>query len=154
MPQYEKATKKSIRTKNPMDLIGGRLQVNDMEISDEYVTAEKGSSGQQLAKMLLENEGDALLIKEGDRIVGIVTEHSLLKAIADGKVKVELPASDLMTGDIMEVKATDALEDILPVMYEKQPTAVVVTDEGGNFVGYFSPNDCKLASIKLNFYEE
>jgi len=154
MPQYEKATKKSIRTKNPMDIIGGRLHVNDMEISDEYVLADKDSDGKELSRLLIENKGDALLIKDGDKVVGIVTEHSLLKAIAEGKIKVDLPASELMAGDIMEVKATDTLEEILPVMYQKQPQAVVVTDADGNFVGYFSPNDCKLASVKLNFYEE
>jgi predicted transcriptional regulator len=154
MPQYEKASKKSIKTKSPRDIMDGKLQVNDMVISDEYVLAEKDSDGKKVSELLLEHKEDALLIKEGDKIVGIVNVYSILKAIADGKIELGLKAKDLMDTEILEVKENDTLEEVLPEMYEKQPQAVIVTDEEGNFVGYFSPKDCKLASMKLNFFEE
>ena len=154
MPQYEKAPKKTIKSKSPRDIIDGKLQVNDMVISDEYVLAEMDSDGRTISKLLIENKEEALLIKEGDKVVGIVSVHSILRAIADGKVEVDLKAKDLMNTDILEVNENDALEDVLPEMYEKQPRAVVVIDENGKFVGYFSPKDCKLASIKLNFFED
>ena len=154
MPQYEKASKKQQNCKSPQDIVDGKLRVNDMEISDEFVLAEKKAGGEELAKLLLENWEDALLIKDNGKVVGLVTQRSILKAIADGKIKVDLNAGELMTKDILEVKGEDTLENVLPAMYEKQPEAVVVTDQNGEFVGYFSPKDCKLASIKLNFFEE
>jgi len=154
VPPYEKAPKKEIKCKSPKELVDGKLRVNDMEISDEYVLAEKDSDGRELSSQLLENRGDALLIKDGDKVVGLVTERSILKALAEGRIKIDLKAKDLMTSDILEVREDDALEDVLPAMYDKQPEAVVVIDRDGKFVGYFSPNDCKLASIKLNFYDE
>jgi predicted transcriptional regulator len=154
MPPYEKAPKKEPKSKSPREIMDGKLKVNDMVISDEYVLAEKGSDGKELSKLLLEHKEDALLIKDGGKVVGLVTQRSILKAIAEGRIKVDLKANDLMTADILEVKEDDTLEEVLPAMYEKQPEAVIVIDKKGQFVGYFSPKDCKLASIKLNFFEE
>lgn len=132
----------------------GKLRVIDMVISDEFILADSKTSGKKISKMILDHKGTAILIKKGKKVIGLVNEYSLLEAIASGKVKIELNADSLINPEIMEVHERDALEDILPEMYSKQPEAVVVVDDKGHFKGYFSPNDCKLATIKLNFRDE
>ena len=153
----EKAEKPA-RVKKRKEIMDGKLRVSDMVITDEFVLANTSESIQKIVAKLLEHPGDALLVANLEenhvRVKGIVTGRTILQAIADGRIKTDISAQELMNRDIMEVNLSDSLEEILPALRDKQPQAVIVTNDAGNFQGYFSPTDCELASARLKFFED
>ena len=142
-----------VRIKKRSDTSKGGLKVNDMIISDEFILAKHTTSSQDLIKQVVEHPGEALLIKKGEKVIGVVTEHTILSAILKDNVELPLPSSALMSRAIVEVNENDTLEDILPELRKTQPSAVIVTDDEGNFKGYFSRTDWELASTRLKFYK-
>ena len=136
--------------KKPRESIEGKLQVGDMVITDEFAIVGPADTGQTLAKKLIDNPSTALLVKSGDKITGIVTEQSMIRAIADGRIQVNVPPQELMTEDIVEVNDDAALEDVVPELNECKAQSVIVVDKNGKFRGFFSPKDCELAIKRLN----
>ncbi len=129
-----------------------RLKVCDMVISDEFILVPKDVDARRLAEIILQNPNEVILVKDGTKVIGKVDATSFLRAIIDGRIKVDQEPGQLMERDIMEVSESDPLEKVLPKMFEHKPHAVIVTDETGNFKGYFSPQDCRLATVKLTEY--
>jgi predicted transcriptional regulator len=134
-------------------LVEGKLKVSDMVITDEFILGKPGESAQAVCKKLIEHPRDALLIEKDNKILGIINVWTIIQAIAGGNVKLEARARELMVRDIMEVPENALLEELLPKLYKRQPAAVVVTDKSGKFKGYFSPEDCRIASMRLKIYE-
>ena len=52
--------------------------------------------------------------------------------------------------DVMQVKMDEKISEVLPVINERKPQAVVAVDEDGAFSGYFSPNDYRQAMSKID----
>lgn len=148
-----KEIKRRVIYKKPREAIEGMLQVGDMVITDEFEIVNPGDSAQSIAVKLANNPKNALLVKSGDKIQGIITETSIIRAIADGKIPVNITPNELMTEDLIEVNDDAALEDVLPEMNECKPQSVIVVDSSGRFKGYFSPKDCELAMKRLKIQQ-
>jgi predicted transcriptional regulator len=146
--------KRRVIYKKPREAIEGKLQVGDMVITDEFVIVNPNDTARALATQLINNPKNALLVKSGEKIEGIVTESSIIKAIADGRITVNVGVQDLMTDDFIEVNNDAALEDVLPEMDDCKPLSVVVVDGKGKFMGYFSPKDCEYATKRLKIQPE
>jgi predicted transcriptional regulator len=141
--------KRKVIYKQPREAIEGKLQVGDMVITDEFIIVGPADTAQTLAKKLIDNPKSALLVKSGDKITGIVTEESIIKAIADGRIPVSVPPQELMTEDLVEVNDDAALEDVIPDLETCKGMSVIVVDKEGRFRGYFSPKDCEYAVKRL-----
>jgi len=131
-----------------------RLKVKHMEISDEYMVGLPKMTLQQACQYLKAHPSDAVIIQEGSKVIGLINTQTIIETIANGKVSSDMTIKEVMSTDFLKVNDTDALEDILPLMYEKQPKAVLVVDSEGDFIGYFSPSDCKLAMKQMKFLED
>jgi predicted transcriptional regulator len=148
-----KPIERKVIYKKPREPIEGMLQVGDMVITDEFELVEPNATAQILASKLANNPNNALLVKSGEKVTGIVTEDSIIKAIADGKAQISARLEDLMTDDIVEINDDAALEDVLPELNECKPMSVIVVDKAGKFRGYFSPKDCEYATKRLKLHQ-
>jgi predicted transcriptional regulator len=135
--------------KKPRESIEGKLQVGDMVITDEFNIVGPNETAQSLAIKLVNNPNTALLVKHGDKIAGIINEQSIIKAIAEGRIPVNVGIKELMTENIVEINDDAALEDVLPDLNSCEWTSAIVVDQKGSFRGYFSPKDCELASKRI-----
>ncbi len=136
----------------------GRLKVNDMVITDEFVLVKSTDPLSTVVQTLLAHPNEAVLIADFDddrtRVKGIVTPYNILRAIADERLPTDLSATAIMSDEIMEVNEHEPLDEILHRLDEIQPQAVVVTDDTGAFQGYFSPTDSDLAAARLRLLDE
>lgn len=80
------------------------------------------------------------VIEPGNRLIGMVTEFDVLKALADGKDLHMLKAEDVMTPQPVTVEETAAAGDIIKKMLEHQIIRIPVVRED-RLLGMISRTD-------------
>ena len=133
-----------------------KSKISDMEISDEFFIVDVDAMGDLVAKKLCElGEGGVVLVAENeDEVIGYITTTDMIEVLADGENPLELYADELMVEDFMEVVEDEMLGNVLPLLSERYPNAVVVIDYGGKCKGFFSVNDYKDALALLGYYDK
>jgi signal-transduction protein with cAMP-binding, CBS, and nucleotidyltransferase domain len=128
------------------------LRVSDLEITDEFRTISNTADGKSAAEMLMKiPHGIVLVVNDKNKPQGVITAREFLTKIIDGDNPVGLNVSMIMNTDIMEIKYNALLNIIVPKVTEKDPYAVIVTDQNGDFKGYFSPKDYQEALARINY---
>ena len=118
------------------------MSIREFDITDEFTAVEKTTNCKDLAKKLLEvPRGAIFLLDESGTPVGAVTAREFLIATAKGMDVLDKTAEDLMNTNIMEIGVDDNISEVLLKISKYAPYAVVVKDNDGNFLGYFSPKD-------------
>jgi predicted transcriptional regulator len=118
------------------------MSIKEFDITDEFTAVKKDTSCKDLAKKLLEvPRGAIFLLDENNTPVGAVTAREFLIAIAKGMEMQDRSAEDLMNTNIMEIGVDDNISEVLLKISKYAPYAVVVKDNDGKFLGYFSPKD-------------
>jgi tetratricopeptide (TPR) repeat protein len=130
-----------------------------MEITDEFVLSDSKERvnviAQKLRKLHMEGDTGAVLItQDNDEVIGYITEKEILDAVADGKNPADLKATELMNTDYVEVEKDETLGNIIPIISERYPNAIVVIDDERRCVGYFSKNDYKDAMAAMGVYNK
>ena len=93
-----------------------------------------------IAAMDTHNVG-ALLVKEGDKVVGIITERDYTrKVILKGRASKETSVETIMSRDLVVVSPTDTVSDAMKLMTEKRCRHLPVF-EGDRLVGMLSIGD-------------
>lgn len=85
----------------------------------------------QAARVMIEHEVNHLPVTDGGVLKGIVTSWDIAKAVAGNHSEL----ADIMTLDVVTVRASDTLADAAALMEEHQISALPVTDEEGTVVG-------------------
>jgi CBS domain-containing protein len=83
--------------------------------------------------MILENVG-AVVVVEGDKPVGVVTERDLLEKIIGPKREMNLTlASDVMSKPVISIESDRPMREAMELMRKNGIRRVVVTKEGAFF---------------------
>ncbi|MEM2870030.1 MAG: CBS domain-containing protein [Thermoplasmata archaeon] len=128
----------------------GRLRVSDFVITDEFDTVSAGTTVRETVRKLLAMKRGVVLVKDGENILGVVTERKILRGILEAQGDpLSLDVSKVMDTHILYVRDTDALETALEEIKKNRPAAVIVRDAQDRFRGYFSPIDYIEAEEKL-----
>jgi CBS domain-containing protein len=92
-------------------------------------------------KLMAAKSVGALLVMEGDRIVGIITERDYArKVILMSRSSKETPVRDIMTAEVMYVRPDQTSEDCMVLMTENRLRHLPVVDNG-KLVGLISIGD-------------
>ena len=92
------------------------------------------------AKMWRQQTG-SLLIMEGDRLIGIVTERDVLRTVGEGHDPKSVSLRDVMTSDVVTVDADKTVREAAQIMFDKWFRHLPVVDAAGNVVGIVSLRD-------------
>ncbi|MFW3145735.1 MAG: CBS domain-containing protein [Thermoplasmatota archaeon] len=126
-----------------------KMSIRDFTITDEFISVPKTLACKELAKRLMEVPRGAIFLIDDDKVpVGAVTAREFLIATVKGYNLQEKTGEDLMNTNIMEIGVDDSISEVLLKISKYAPYAVVVKDEDGSFVGYFSPKDYQEALHK------
>jgi len=130
-------------------------RINEMTITDEFYMVSPRTRGRVVARRLkkLQEGGVILVAKNKEKVIGYITRKEIVNTVADGENPLDLSAKDLMDTDFMEVVEDEMLGNVLPMLSEKYPNAIVVIDYEGKCVGFFSKNDYKDALALLGIYD-
>jgi CBS domain-containing protein len=92
-------------------------------------------------KLMAEKDVGALIVTEGDRLAGIISERDYArKVILLGKSSQDIPVRDIMTGKVITVGLDQTVEECMTIMTGKRIRHLPVT-EGERLVGVLSIGD-------------
>lgn len=92
------------------------------------------------AKKMRDNQTGSLLVMDGTRLMGIVTERDVLRAVAEGKDPATLPLKDAMTTEVITIGPRTRLKEAAALMAEKWIRHLPVL-ENETVVGIISQRD-------------
>jgi CBS domain-containing protein len=116
------------------------------------ISARLGDTVYQALALMAQHDIGALLVMEGDRLVGIFSERDYArKTILYGKTSAETRLSEIMTGKVFHVAIEQTLEECMSLMAEKHIRHLPVL-EGGQVVGVISASDLIRASLSHEDY--
>jgi len=101
-------------------------------------------------KLMAEKEIGALLVMEGDKLVGIVTERDYArKVILEGKSSQTSSVAEVMTKKVLCVTPTQTIDECMALMTDKRARHLPVLDHK-HVVGVISIGDL----VKATIYEQ
>ncbi|HEX2235719.1 MAG TPA: CBS domain-containing protein [Actinomycetota bacterium] len=92
------------------------------------------------AKMRSQQTG-SLLVMEGERLTGIVTERDVLRTVAEGQDPKTCSLRDVMTTDVVTIGPETALREAAEIMFQKWFRHLPVVTGRGEVVGIISLRD-------------
>ena len=92
-------------------------------------------------KLMAEKDVGALLVMEGGRVAGIISERDYArKVILHGKSSHDIPVREIMTSKVITVPPGQTVSECMALMTEKRIRHLPVT-EGGQLIGLLSIGD-------------
>jgi len=99
-------------------------------------------SGERLAGAMTDGGFGSVPILENDyKVIGIVTEYDLLKAIMEGKELAKVTAREIMTKNPITVNQDTPATEIMRLLQEKHLIRMPVVDDEGKLAGVVSRRD-------------
>ncbi len=125
--------------------------------SNELVTKEikDSTSVLDIAKLMVKTKVGSVVIIDGTKPVGILTERDVLKKVsAENKSAQEVPAKEVMSSPLVTIKTIDSIDTAAEVMVKNRVKRLVVLEEDGSMAGVLSMSDItkKLAKILTDDY--
>jgi len=113
------------------------------------VTATAEKSLLHIAGLLAQNRIGCIVIVEGEKVCGIVSEHDLIRAVGqDGPKALSKPVSNFMTTSVVTAGKADTSDWLLSKMTTRQFRHVPVVEKG-RLIGIVSIGDL----VKLHVTE-
>ena len=105
-------------------------------LMEKKVQAEKkDAKAEMLATEMMEGFGSVPIIDQDNRLVGIVSEFDLLKAVRKGKSLRDITAGDIMTPSPVSVTEHTDVVTVMDVLQNNHLIRVPVVDSTGKLIG-------------------
>jgi CBS domain-containing protein len=114
------------------------VKVSDV-MTEAAVTDRADESLGQAAKRMWEQQTGSILLVDGDRLLGILTERDVLQAVAEGR-ELSTPVSEVMSKDLVTVDPSTTLRDAARIMADRWIRHLPVIDHD-RLVGVVSQRD-------------
>jgi len=105
------------------------MQVGDI-MTNDVKTAGPDASFTEAAKILHDNRISSVIITEGDRVAGIITERDLVNLVAEGRDPSSAKVGDRMTRELATVEPRTDIVDAAQLMAERRIRHLPVMDKG------------------------
>ena len=115
------------------------------------ISAKENASARDVALQLMTGlfSGMPVTNDEG-KVVGVITEMDLLKAVQDGKELASTTAKDIMTPDAVTARVDATVEEFIAIMEEFHIIRLPIVKDG-KLVGIVSRSDILRSLIEPEF---
>lgn len=127
--------------------------VADMSIMDEHIVVESRTKVSYICQELSINPNHAILVKNADEILGVVTAKDIFAKMAEGINATKVKVDKIMRTNILAIHGDTPLSKGLDTMSSTNPDAIIVVDSNNDFIGYFSARDYREATRKLEAHQ-
>lgn len=108
-------------------------------------------SGERLAGAMTDGGFGSVPILEKDyKVIGIVSEYDLLKAIMEGKELAKVTAREIMTKNPITVNQDTPATEIMRLLQEKHLIRMPVVDDEGKLAGVVSRRDILEGYLRVS----
>ena len=116
------------------------MKVSEMMTSGVQ-TVSPDQSAQEAASFMLSSDAGSILVTDGDRLIGMITDRDIaVRGVAKGHGP-DTPVRELMTDDIIVVSADDSVEEAAQKMSSAQVRRLPVIDSDQRLCGIVSLGD-------------
>jgi CBS domain-containing protein len=105
------------------------MRVGDIMTADVR-TVSSGDTVAETAKLLSKHRISSVVVKDGDDVVGIVTERDIVHAVADGVDPKATSVGERMTKDLATVDRKTDVADAARLMAQRRIRHLPVLDKG------------------------
>ncbi len=124
------------------------MKVRDIMMKN-VLTAEPDVNLREAAEVMADNHIGCLVVVEGGKLAGIVTDRDVLLAVADSGKKIDkLTVGDVMTHYVITTNPDSPIEKAIQLMIENNVKKIPVVEDG-ELVGIITMTDVVLAQPKL-----
>jgi len=116
------------------------VKVSDIMTAAAVTEAPADTISEAAATMWQQQTG-SLLVMEGDKLAGIVSERDLLRCTAEGVDAKSTAVSEVMTPDPVTIGPDTALKEAAEIMFQKWFRHLPVVAPDGTVVGVISQRD-------------
>lgn len=118
-------------------------------------TLDVAGTSRDVAKKMAKESADSIVLVQGDRPVGIVTERDLVvRILNDGLDPDTLRARDIMSTPLVTIPPEASMSDAAMLMSKHKIRRLVVIDGKGNLVGLVSADDLAKVLAKRRDYKD
>jgi predicted transcriptional regulator len=107
--------------------------------SRDPITTTPDAPITRLARLLSEKRIRGVPVVENGRLVGIITQTDLTRALAEGRV--DATVRDFMSTPVITVRETDDINHAIELMNKHDIGRLVVVDSTGSVVGMITRTD-------------
>lgn len=119
----------------------------------DVVTVRADMTVQDVVELLHRHRIGAVLVLDGDSVVGVVSERDILRCLHEkGAGVLDARARDIMTAPVVSVAPGDSIEAGMTLMTERRVRHLPVLD-GGRLIGLVSIGDLVKRRIEDAEYE-
>ena len=120
------------------------------------INVDSSPSAFDVARLMTKDGvGSVVVVGEGKKPLGIITERDLLKKVsAQNKEARQIAAKDIMSSPLFTIKAIDSVETAAEAMVKNKVKRLVIVEQDGSIAGILSMSDIvkKLAKILTDDY--
>jgi len=109
-------------------------------MSKTLISVNPGTTAFQVAKMMEQGGIGAVLVKENDNLVGIVTDRDYATKIAANNLSFETPVDKIMSSPLVTINYDESISAAAVRMTDKKIRKLAVSDNG-NIVGIITSTD-------------
>lgn len=118
----------------------GQLTVGSI-MEREVQSGTKDTEAKMLASYMMDGFGSVPIIDKSSKLVGIVSEFDILKALRKGKNLDEVIAGDIMTAHPVSVTQDTNVLTLMDVLQNNHLIRVPVVDTTGKLIGIVARRD-------------
>src|SRR6266516_3403698 len=112
--------------------------VNEVMTRDVLSVDPTASIGEAAEKMMDAGVGAVVVMEDMVRLVGIVTERDILRAVAQRARAAEARVRQWMTESVITIEPETKVEDAAKMMFERNFRHLPVTNKDGRLLGIVS----------------
>jgi CBS domain-containing protein len=116
------------------------VKVSEVMTAAAVTDASDDTLAEASSKMWQQQTG-SLLVMEGSKLIGIVTERDLLKFVGEGGDPKSVSLRDVMTKDVVTVDPDTTVKDAAHIMFDHWFRHLPVVGEDGSVHGVISLRD-------------
>ena len=104
------------------------------------ITVNPTTTAHQISKMMEQGGIGAVLVKDSNNLVGIITDRDFATKIAANSLPFDTPAEKIMSSPLITINHDQPISDAAETMSTKKIRKLAVTDNG-NIVGLVTSTD-------------
>ncbi|PEQ12893.1 hypothetical protein B2G71_08610 [Novosphingobium sp. PC22D] len=138
------------------ETLGAHASIGSLVRRREVVTAAPGTTIAEAARLMAEHDVSTLPIRDGERLVGIITDKDLRRRVLAPGLDTAKPVAQVMTPSPVTIVEDAPVLTALVAMAERHIHHLPVTDASGRLVAVVSSNDilARLGSNSLIIAKE
>jgi len=124
---------------SPEDFNSSSIIVKDI-MTKTLISVNPATTSLQIAKMMEQGGIGAVLVKENENLVGIVTDRDFATKIAANNLSFDTPVEKIMSSPLITINHNEPISAAAEMMSSKKIRKLAVSDNG-NIIGLITSTD-------------